>query len=185
MNRKLTRTYLIAVVCASACAYIANYLLVQNLVGPRELMLRFRPRYNVKFNPSGWKSSGSTNLVGLVVPSKIGQRYQMVDQLLESGALLGMTESSVTELLGDPDAGITKQDSIRALHNAYGISNDGIPKRILDSSGNLTYWSYDLAPQRNFPARSIWFPMAFCNCEHWLLSVEFEHGKVISSRVSF
>ena len=88
-----------------------------------------------------------------------GKRYEMVDDLLASSKLHGLDENLVTQLLGSPNS-------------AYQASSEKT-------------FVYHLARQRDYPAKSNWFPAGFPNHEAWMLEIVLHHGKVVSVRVFF
>ncbi len=83
----------------------------------------------------------------------------MVDSLLASKVLLGADELRLSGLLGAPES-TSKQD------------------------GTKSYY-YFLADQRQYPARSIWFPGLFANLDRWMFEVRLRDGRVVLARVYF
>ena len=87
------------------------------------------------------------------------KRYEMVDDLLSRSLLIGLNESGIQRLIGHPN---TSNDT-----NGVGI------------------YVYYLARQKDYPAKSIWFPGQFPNHEAWMLEIIFKGGKATSARVFF
>ena len=83
----------------------------------------------------------------------------MVDNLLATRRLIGLSEAELKKLLGD-------------ANSVGNVSDDEA-------------FFYNLARQKDYPARSIWFPGAFPNHEIWILEVVLRQGKVHSARVLF
>ena len=83
----------------------------------------------------------------------------MVDDLLPSQRLIGLGEAEVMDLLGEPNS----------------VTDEGMEKVSV----------YHLARQRDYPAKSIFFPGCFPNHEAWMLQVVFREGKVESASVFF
>jgi hypothetical protein len=88
-----------------------------------------------------------------------GKRYEMVDNLLAFQRLTGLTETDVKGLLGEGDS----------------TGEEGDEKLLV----------YHLAKQRDYPAKSVWFPGFFSNHEAWMLEVRLRNGSVCSTRVFF
>jgi hypothetical protein len=83
----------------------------------------------------------------------------MLDDLLATRRLIGLSEAEVKKLLGDPNSvSYTKGDKMLVYH---------------------------LARQRDYPARSGWFPGFFPNHEAWMLEILFRQGKAYSAKVFF
>lgn len=88
-----------------------------------------------------------------------GIRYEMTDHLLASGQLTGLTEPQVIALLGEPNSTSDEQgDKLLVYH---------------------------LAKQRDYPAKSLWFPGFFPNHEAWMLAVRVRNGSAQSAKVLF
>jgi hypothetical protein len=82
-------------------------------------------------------------------------------------------------MLGEPDAGVIDKKSLVAIPAPYGGHRLNPAKEILESADSIAIWAYYLAHQRQYPARSLWFPGLFTNGDHWKLLVEMRNGKVI------
>lgn len=88
-----------------------------------------------------------------------GKRYEMVDDLLVSQRLMGLRETDLNGLLGEADS----------------TGDEGGDKLLV----------YHLAKQRDYPAKSVWFPGFFPNHEAWMLEVRLRNGNVSVARVFF
>jgi hypothetical protein len=77
---------------------------------------------------------------------------------LATKRLLGLSKEAVSLMLGKPDWADDKQP--------------------------IPVWSYGLAPQSMFPAKSWLFPAILWNAEAWALTLSFREGKVSRVRVS-
>jgi hypothetical protein len=128
---------------------IANYLFTPIIFGRAELETYFRPRSSGRFNSEAW----------LAASPFTGERYVMVDNLLQTEILLGMDETKVRSLLGKPD-----------------LSYDQNGEKCFD---------YILGNQHDHPSSSIFFPKLFANLDKWWLGIKFRTGKVYSVRVFF
>lgn len=126
-----------------------NYVFTPALVGEDRLEEFFRPRGEMAFDSPTWRESSIA----------AGKRYEMTDDLLDSGRLIGLTETQVKVLLGEP--------------NSMGDEDD---ERVL---------VYHLAKQRDYPAKSLWFPRFFPNHEAWMLAVRVRNGSAQSAKVFF
>ncbi len=122
-------------ICFFIIAYVANYCITPRLVGVSNLKLQMRPRCNSQFDTIRWRDSNPTK----------GQRYAMVDDLMERRLLLGKTEAGVSELLGEPMA--RKQ------------------------TGRETMLYYTLSSQDVYPARSWLFPGLFGTFDNWTFEI--------------
>jgi hypothetical protein len=137
--------------------YLTNYLVTPAIVG-EELEIVFRPHLNMAFDSTTWKRADPrAPLTELTL--FYGKRYEMVDSLLRSKLLLDTNEQRVRELLGDPES--TSEG--RGTKSLY----------------------YFLADQRQYPARSIWFPGLFSNLDRWMFEVLLRDGRVVAARVYF
>ena len=90
--------------------------------------------------------------------SSWGERYGMVDDLLRKQLRLGLSRQEVEDLLGKPDV-----DAPRG-------------------AGELEL-SYNLASQKDYPARSILFAGRLGNSELWILLLRFRDGRLYSIEV--
>jgi hypothetical protein len=153
-HRRLKRG--IVLVVSLAIAYTLNFFLTPLLVGER-LELYFRPHFGSKFDSEVWRLTGPKSWK----PGgpHYGSRYEMVDDLLGSGRVVGMAEDSLLTMLGTPE--------------------------LADSKAGEKRLFYVLGDQRTYPARSIWFPGWFANLDRWMLQVELRDGKACSARVFF
>jgi hypothetical protein len=150
MDARFLRRFIMVGV-AIPVLYLVNLFVTPELVGPNRLEILCRPRGSMEFDASLWNTS----------PAVWGEskRYEMVDNLLAKGRLIGLSEPDLKKLLGD-------------ANSVGNVSDD-----------EALY--YNLARQKDYPARSIWFPGAFPNHEIWILEVVLRQGKVHSARVLF
>lgn len=82
----------------------------------------------------------------------------MANQLVRSRTLIGTSENDLRKLLGKPDW-------------EYAV-------------GSAMRLSYDLVPQRSFPARSAFLPTRlFLNTDTWALQVECKTGTVVMVKI--
>ncbi len=180
--RKLRPGYAMAVLLV---LYALNYIVAPVLVGEARLESLFRPHLNQKFDPTVWQKSEliDDGKHGKDSPS-YGRRYEMVDDLLASHISLGMKGEEVRASLGNPD-GIVDRKSIMALPDLYGFHQRRPAKEILESPDNVAWWSYHLGYQRQYPARSVWFPAAFFNFDRWMLLIKMKNGTVCELKIGF
>lgn len=129
--------------------FLLNYMLTPALVGENRLEEFFRPRGEMAFDSAAWRETSPA----------AGKRYEMTDDLLASGRLLGLTETQVKALLGEPNS-----------------TGDEEGEKVL---------VYHLAKQRDYPAKSLWFPGFFPNHEAWMLAVRVRNGSAQSAKVFF
>lgn len=139
----------IFVALALATLFGLNYAITPTLVGENKLEEFFRPRGESKFDSASWKDASPAS----------GKRYEMVDDLLASQRLMGLSETDVKGLLGEADS-----------------TGDEEGEKLL---------VYHLAKQRDYPAKSVWFPGFFPNHEAWMLEVRLRNGSVCLTRVFF
>lgn len=90
--------------------------------------------------------------------SSWGERYKMVDDLLKTRLRLGLSQREVEDLLGKPDIAAPREDREMELH-------------------------YNLASQKDYPARSVLFPGRLQNLELWILLLRFRDGRLHSVNV--
>jgi hypothetical protein len=140
-----------------AAIYLINYFVTPCIVGEK-LETCFRPHRNSAFDSNTWKKA-DPRLQSKGAAAFYGKRFDMVDSLLRSKALLGVDEQRLSELLGAPESAS-------------------------EQNGTKSYY-YFLADQRQYPARSIWFPGLFANLDRWMLEVRLRDGKVVLARVYF
>jgi hypothetical protein len=182
---KLSKLRVRDIVALLVGLYVSNYLLTPILVGEARLEAYFRPHSSQTFDSIAWNESGVVpdGKLGKQSPS-YGKRYEMVDDVLKTRISVGMDAGQLKAILGNPDGGIVDKKMLKTLGNQYGISNASPEKEILESPGSIAYWSYHLAYQWQYPARSIWFPRRFLNFDRWMLTVKIRNGKVSSLGVS-
>lgn len=152
MNKTSTRelSFLVKGIVCLLAIFILNYLVTPIFVGENKLEEFFRPRGKLDFDPLMWKSAAMDS----------GKRYEMVDSLLDSRQLLGLSDLRVKQILGEPSAlNFTEQ-------------GDKV----------MTYY---LSRQRNYPASSFLFPYFFPNHEIWMLSLLLTNRNVESAKVIF
>lgn len=137
--------------------YLINYFVTPCIVG-ENLETCFRPHRNSAFDSKTWKEA-DPRLASKGASAFYGRRFEMVDSLLASKVLLGADELRLSGLLGAPES-TSKQD------------------------GTKSYY-YFLADQRQYPARSIWFPGLFANLDRWMFEVRLRDGRVVLARVYF
>jgi len=166
--------------------YVLNYLITPEVVGEARLVCSCRPHFNQKFDSGLWHASGlmDDGKNGKESPT-FGERYKMVDELLTSNILNGMGEDEVLNALGRPDAGLVDKKSLAGLSNLSVSGPTPAQKEILDSPHNIAIWSYHLAYQSQFPAKSVWNPVRFYSGERWKLLIKMKNGKVFETKVSF
>jgi hypothetical protein len=140
-----------------AALYLANYFVTPAVVG-EQLEISFRPHLRSLFDPRTWKKAGP-EIPATPAHVHYGKRFEMVDDLMRSGLLAGAREQRVMELLGTPES-------------------------TGEQSGTKSFY-YFLADQRQYPARSIWFPGVFANLDRWMFEVRFRNGRVVLARVYF
>lgn len=109
------------------------------------------------FRPKG-KLQFDSNKWKQKQPSSWGERYEMVDDLLRKQLRPGLSRQEVEDLLGKPDV-----DTPRG-------------------AGELEL-SYNLASQKDYPARSLLFPGRLENLELWILLLRFRDGRLYSVEV--
>ena len=167
--------------------YGVNYCLTPMIVGRGVLEVSCRTRPPKKpFESQAWKDSGLVESGGTGRWSaSYGRRYEMVDDLVAEHLAVGMQGSSVTNMLGNPDAGIIDRRELGALGNVYGLFDTSPAKEILGSPDEIAYWSYHLAPQQRYPAYSVWFPLMFGNGGNWKLLIKLKNGKVFDRSITF
>lgn len=160
--------------------YGVNYVVTPQLVGPARLEAHARPRGAERFDAKTWEKSGwLADKVGARTPGSLyGKRYEMVDDLLAVHLFVGMEAAQVRAMLGEPDAGIVDKKYLLATPDPYGGHQLNPVKEILESTDSIAIWAYHLAHQRQYPARSLWFPGFFANGDHWKLLVGMRNGKV-------
>lgn len=139
----------IFVALALAALFGLNYVITPTLVGENKLEEFFRPRGESKFDSASWEDASPAS----------GRRYEMLDDLLASKHLVGLSETDVKGLLGEADS----------------TGNEGGDKLLV----------YHLAKQRDYPAKSVWFPGFFPNHEAWMFEVRLRNGNAYSTRVFF
>jgi len=185
MAEKLSRLRLRGVFALLLGLYALNYLVTPLIVGEVRLESRCRPRFNLKFDSQVWKTSGliPDGRLGKQSPS-YGRRYEMVDDLLASQISIGMEERQIRAILGEPDGGIVDKKSILGSPDPYGVRRLNPTKEILESPDDIAYWSYHLASQWQYPARSIWFPKMFFNFDRWMLVIKITNRKASKIEVS-
>ena len=83
----------------------------------------------------------------------------MVDDLLARRVVIGLDRNQVEKLLGTPD--------------------------LVNERGGEEYLFYILGDQRDYPAKSIWFPGVFPNNDRWMLEIRLGNGKVYLANVFF
>lgn len=130
--------------------YGLNYLITPSLVGER-LELTFRPRFILSFDSDVWKRSGPTTWKP-TFGFPYGKRCEMVDSLLATRSLINLETNKVEDLLGKPDTA--------------------------SEQGTEAQFFYVLGDQKDYPAKSIWFPRLFRNLDRWMLEIRFRNGKV-------
>jgi hypothetical protein len=87
-----------------------------------------------------------------------GERYKMVDDLLKTQLRPGRSQQEVEDLLGKPDIAAPRDGGELELH-------------------------YNLASQKDYPARSVLFPGRLQNLELWILLLRFREGRLYSVEV--
>jgi len=132
---------------ALAVLYCMNWLFTPEIVGIVKLEEFYRPKGRLKFDPEKW-----------CAPSYFGQRYEMVDDLLQRCLPLGLSREEVESLLGPP-------------HLVQLLEEDTL------------VW-YELGWRRDYPSRSIFFPGRLINVETWLLELRFRDGRLYAARVT-
>jgi len=144
-----------------------------------------RPLSHDKFDQQIWKESGLVDEGNIKKDSlTYGRRYAMIDDVMKTLILRGMEDEQVVALLGNPD-GIVDKRSILASPDPYGSNKINPGKEILESPDTIAYWSYSLAHQWQYPAKSIWFPKMFINFDRWKLTCKMQNGKVATAEISF
>ena len=183
---KLGRLWVLGVIAIPAGLFLLNYFITPMIVGERSLEVGCRPCFSQTFDSKIWMESGviPDGKLGKESPS-YGKRYEMVDDVLKTRITLGMEEGQVKTILGNPDGGVVDKKELKALGNQYGIFETNPAKDILSNSNNIAYWSYELAHQWQYPAKSIWFPRMFLNFDRWKLIIKMQNGKVADAKISF
>ena len=166
--------------------YVLNYIVTPLIVGEAKLESSFRPYSVEKFDSQSWRTSGlvKAGKHGKDSPN-YGERYKTIDDLLKSHNLVGMREDQVRAILGDPDAGILDKKSLANWPQPYGDETPKVQKEILNSPDNIAIWSYHLSFQRQYPAKSILFPLRFYNGDRWKLLLKLKNGQVSDTAVRF
>lgn len=90
--------------------------------------------------------------------SSWGERYKMVDDILRNQLQPGRSRQEVEDLLGKPDIAAPRDGGELELH-------------------------YNLASQKDYPARSLLFPGRLQNLELWILLLRFRDGRLYSAEV--
>lgn len=129
--------------------YMVNYIVTPNLIGIVNLELYCRPRGKLKFDSEIWKQAEPASRT----------RYEMVDDLLDSGLLRNLDVTQIEGLLGKPD-----------------LVSD------VDGEKLLVYY---LAYQRDYPSKSVFFPYIFSNFDQWMLEIRIRNGKCYLAKVFF
>jgi hypothetical protein len=129
--------------------YGINYVFTPDIVGAARLEVYCRPRTKLPFDAARWKRSTSNS----------GARYPMIDNLLDSKAILEASANDVERILGKPD--------------------------LKEEREGETLFFYILGSQRTHPAKSIWFPGLFPNEDLWMLKICFRVGRPQSVEVCF
>lgn len=143
---KNAKRFIVVVVCL-LFFYFLNYIITPSIVGEIRLEELCRPRGNLKFSSDIWRQSDAIS----------GKRFEMVDDLLKSGLIIGLNETQVDKLLGRAD-----------------IASSQLGERQL---------TYQLGFQRDYPVRSVWFPYCFPNQDQWKLEICIRKGKVYLAKV--
>lgn len=131
--------------------YISNWLITPLVVSETGLEAKFRPRTSLPYDRATWTNASPS----IQHNPSFGKRYEMIDNLMSSGQILGKDRNAVASHLGNPD--LTSKDA------------------------SMIY--YVLAPQASYPARSYLFPRVFSNTDRWCLEIKFEKGRVVALRV--
>lgn len=163
------------------------YVLVLFLIKQHDLECFFRPVTNDAFKKTEWQSGGfQVNSRARGNGTNFGLRYKMVDNLIQSKVLIGKSEASVRALLGEPDAGILRRGII-SMHEGRTSYNEVElnPSVKTDIQKGISFWSYFLGNQSDYPARFILLPGAFYNFGRWKLILKMEAGMCCSAEVSF
>jgi hypothetical protein len=84
--------------CFVVALYVLNYIFTPMLLGEREIEIYFRPHCRLMFDSKTWKRGGLKVSGGIA--ENYGKRYEMLDDLLSSHALVGMKEDSLVMQLG-------------------------------------------------------------------------------------
>lgn len=162
--------------------FLAALFLTSEVVYPsKRLQVLGRPRLNRAFDSDLWRA-GRHNEARSQPNPRYGIRYEMVDDLLRSKQLEGVSEARCREALGAPDF-IMDRKYVLAIPS-YGGRRSQAEQAILESPQEIAYWSYFLAPQEKFPAWSR-VPLGWDRSDDWTLVVEFRDGRILHMRVTF
>lgn len=129
--------------------YGANYMFTPEYIGITKLETYFRPKVGLQFDSSKWKQSQELSW---------GERYKMVDNLIQMYLIKGRSQHEIEDLLGKPDIAAPRENGEFEMH-------------------------YTLASQREYPARSVFFPGRLGNLELWVLLLHFRDGRLYSVEV--
>ena len=128
--------------------FALNWVVTPEFVGVTKLESKYRPKMRFPFDAAQWKRTQPSS----------GERYKMVDTLLEKVIEIGDDFEKVERLLGSPE--ITEKRE----------------------SGEV-YAHYTLGSQSQFPAHSALFKWRLENSELWVLLLHFKQGKLWSFAV--
>jgi hypothetical protein len=128
--------------------FALNWFVTPKFVGVTKLESKYRPKMRFPFDSAQWKRTQPSS----------GDRYKMVDTLLEEVITIRDDFEKVEKLLGSPEITEKKENG-----EVYAI--------------------YTLGSQSQFPARSELFKWRLENSELWVLMLHFKQGKLWSFEV--
>lgn len=148
MNTKLLQySWLWILIATFIVLYILNMAFTPDIVGITNLEIYYRPKGNMEFRIKKWREAGQAS----------GDRYEMVDDLMERKILMGLNKDEIMKMLGDPSL-ISRKDEELIMY-------------------------YMLGSQEDYPARSLFFPLVLGNVEGWTLAIHLRNGHAYSTEI--